>query len=464
MTASKKPVNPIGRAFPAAGASRCELGQGHGRSKLGPRAASGLFGGGFALHINPFTSLFAASLIALLPAHASAQTTSGENPVVLENQSVQSRARPDYEPLGVRLGAFNLNATLDLGIASTDNLFAAADSAPTHVDDMIYTVNPSARLGSDWSRHALTFDGGATFTTHEDFDSEDTDEWFARAIGRLDIGGSSALRGTARTGHYVTPRTDPDSLDAGVPVEYDRTDYSIGVSHRFSRAEVSLTAVQDEYEYDSLSQQFRDNELTALRGRIAYELSPRLGFVVAATTDERDYNNTPALNSEGQSVMAGVAVNTDLMRGEVTVGQFEREYSDPSMDDLDGLAVAGNLEWYVTQLTTLTFTARRDSDDQVGVTTGAPFITQSLGARVDHELRRNVILMAAARVSERDYDSSTLDRNDDVESYEVGADYLMNRRVALVARWKYDEVVSNGVDEGRDYDVNTVSLGLSLRL
>lgn len=462
MSANKQPINLIHRAILAEGASCCDPGRLKGLFGSGPRAENGSNGGGSELRINPFVSLFAASLIALLPAHAMAQT--GGTVVTQENQSVQGRARPDYDPLGARLGAFDLNAMLDLGIASTDNLFAAADNAPTHVDDIIYTVAPSVRLSSNWSRHALALDGGTTWTSHEDFDSEDTDEWFARAIGRFDIGTSTNIRGAARTGHWVTPRTDPDSFDDGAPVEYDRTDYSLGVTHRFNRAEVSLTAVQDEYEYDSASQQFRDNELTGLRGRVAYDFSPRLAFVVNASSDEREYSNTPALDSEGQSLMAGVTVNTDLMRGELTVGKFERDYDDPAIDTLDGLAVSGDLEWYVTQLTTLTFTARRDADDQVGIASGAPFVTQELGARVDHELRRNIILNAGARVSERDYDADLVDRTDDIVTYELGASYLMNRRVALNARFKHDEVESNGVDEGRDYDVNTVSVGLSLRL
>lgn len=458
MTATKQqPVNLIHRAFPALGASRCDLGRQHGNVE----ANLGSFGGGFDLRINPFLSLFAASLIALFPAHSFAQTTSPAA-ATGDNSSVRERDRPEYDPLGVRLGAFDLNATLDLGVASTDNLFAAADNTPTNVDDIIYTVNPTARLSSNWSRHSVSLDGGATWTKHADYDSEDTDQWFARAVGRLDIGDSSSLRGTARTGHYVTPRTDPDSFDDGVPVEYDRDDFSIGVTHRFSRAEVSLTAVQDEYEYDTASQVFRDNEINALRGRIAYELSPRLGIVVAATSDERDYKNTPALDSDGTSIMAGVSLNTDLMRGELTVGQFERDYT--AADNFDGLAIAGNLEWYVTQLTTLTFTARRDADDQVGVSSGLPFVTEEFGARVDHELRRNIILTAAASIGEREYDTNLIDRNDDIREFEVGADYMLNRRVALRARYNYDEVESNGVDEGRDYDVNTVSVGLSLRL
>jgi hypothetical protein len=46
----------------------------------------------------------------------------------------------------------------------------------------------------------------------------------------------------------------------------------------------------------------------------------------------------------------------------------------------------------------------------------------------------------------------------------LGADYLLNRRVALRARYNFDESQSDGALAGRDYEVNRVSLGLSLRL
>ena len=46
----------------------------------------------------------------------------------------------------------------------------------------------------------------------------------------------------------------------------------------------------------------------------------------------------------------------------------------------------------------------------------------------------------------------------------VGADYLLNRRVALFGRYNLETVDSSGADEFRDFDVNTITFGVSLRL
>lgn len=463
MTPSKRLVNLIGPAFPAPGASCCDLG--HGRGNLGfnptaPRGSGLSFGGDSNVRFSRFVSLCAASLIALVPTHVLAQQLPSETDQQA-SVSVRDRDREEYRPLGVHLGGFDLNGAIDFGIASTDNLFAAEAGTPAEVDDIIYTVAPNARLTSNWSRHMAQIDAGAEWRMHDEFSNEDSDDWYLRAAGRVDVGDSTAINGSARASHETTPRTDPDSPLVGAPVEYDRNTMSVGVTHRFARMRVSLDAVQDEYDYDN-TQNFRDNDETGIRGRLEAELTPRLGLLLRAQTDERDYDNTPNLNSEGQSILAGVTLNTDLMRGEIAVGQFERDYDDPSVGTFDGLAIAGSLEWYVSQLTTLTFTARQDADDQISATAGLPFISTQYGARIDHELRRNIILTAGARFGERDYDA--VDRNDEFRTYEVGADYLLNRRVALRARYNYDESESDGTLAGRDYEANRLSLGLSLRL
>ncbi|HYD88957.1 MAG TPA: outer membrane beta-barrel protein [Vitreimonas sp.] len=396
-------------------------------------------------------SAFAASLIAFAPLHAAAQTTE-------DSVSVRERPRPEFDPLGTRLGAFNLNAELNLGVASTDNLFAEEDGFED--EDMIYTVSPWARLRSGWSRHAIQVEGGATFTSHEDFSSEDSDTHFIRGLGRFDIGSSTSITGTAGFAHEVEPRTDPDSPLTPDPVEYDRNDASVTIAHAFNRFRVSAEAARAETDFEDL-QNIRDNEQNLLRGRIEAELTPRIGAVFQATVDEREYENDPTLDSEGQTYLAGVTVNfTDLMEGEFTVGQFERDYE--GFGSTDGLAIAAELEWYITRLTTLTFNARRNAEDVIGGNSLLPYIEETYGARVDHELLRNLILTGAVQAGAREYD--VVDRDDEFFNGEVGADYLMNRRVALTARYRHEEVESSGAAAYRDFEVNTFAVGLSLRL
>jgi hypothetical protein len=96
----------------------------------------------------------------------------------------------------------------------------------------------------------------------------------------------------------------------------------------------------------------------------------------------------------------------------------------------------------------------------VGATTAAPYIATRYGARIDHELLRNLIVGAGVEFGKRDYDGIAL--NDDTTHVDVGADYLLSRRWALRARYAHDELDSNAL--GRDYEVNQFTVGLSFRL
>jgi hypothetical protein len=455
MTASRKLAGGCPQAFPRK-AQPVALWGGFadrsidqiGRLRLVNRVALSALGEHF-VRVQPVLSIFAASLIAMAPFHAYAQEPN-------ESVSVRERPRPEYDPLGMRFGGFTLNGSLDLGVESTDNVFA---SETAEEEDTIFTAGLRGRLQSNWSRHSLAFEAGATSVSYDDFSSEDYDTSFAGVSGRLDIGSDTSVNAHARMAHEVESRRDPDAPAAGTPlVEYDRTDMAIGAQHRFNRVRVGAALAQVENEYDG-AQSFRDFDETSLMGRVEAELTPRVGLLVQATTDERDYDNTPTLSSEGQTYLVGAALNlTDLIQGEIAVGQFQRDYDDGT--STDGLAISADLEWYITRLTTLSFNARRNSEDVVGATTASPYIEGSYGARVDHELLRNLIVTAGVEVGSRDYE--TIVREDDYMYGDVGADWFVNRRLIVRGRYEHTEVESDLTTA--EFDENRLMLGVSIRL
>lgn len=411
-------------------------------------------GGGRSVRIQRAFLLLAASLIALSPLHANAQEAG-------ESVSVRDRPRPDYDPLGMRLGGFTLHAALGASATSTDNLFA--DASGNERDDIVYALSPSAQLASNWSRHSLGFELGANFSNHADFSSEDADTGYAAGYGRLDVGSNSSVSGHARHAQETESRTNPDALTTGAPVEYTRDDLGLSIDHRFNRIRVRGGLAWADTDYDDaglIDQDFRDNEETSVLGRVQAELTPRIGAIFQVTADERDYKNAPGLSSDGRTYLAGVAVDfTDLVSGELTLGQFSRDYDSGA--SVDGTAVAGSLEWYVTRLTTLNFSAARGVRE-AGATAASPYVESEFGARVDHELQRNVILTASVQKGRRNYE--LIDRDDDYTAYQLGADYLLNRRIVLRARYDRDETDSSGLNAYRDFEVNAFTLGVSLRL
>jgi hypothetical protein len=399
-------------------------------------------------------SVFAAALIGLVPLEAHAQDGAPQS------ASVNERPRPEYDPQGLRFGGFDVNANVDVGLATTDNLFATQTNKQS---DLIYIVSPQATLASHWSRHALSVSAGMTRTGHQDFTSEDSTAGFVSGRARLDVGANTTINANARWAHEVEARTDVDSLSVGKPVEYDVAQGALSIAQKFNHLELSATAAHSGFDYHDagpIDQDFRDSKIDTGTIRAAYAVSPRIGVLGQVSADHHKYANNPGLSSDGRTYLAGLTVNlTDLMQGQIAVGYFSRDYD--LGERVDGAAVDASLSWYVTQLTTLSFNANRNAADQ-GATTNDPYIESRVGAGVDHELLRNLILSAGIQRGTRDY--KTIDRSDDFTYAALGARYILNRRVALSANYRHDAVDSSGVNRYRNYDVNTFSLGLSLRL
>lgn len=399
-------------------------------------------------------SALAAALLAFAPVQAFAQDA-GE-----DTANVQERPRPEYDPLGRPLGGFDLHANVELGVESTNNLFATETAEQ---DDIIYSVAPNARLASHWSRHALAIAAGGVFTSHQDFSSEDAETGYLRASGRLDIGSDSAVLAELALSDEVESRTDPDSLGVSQLVDFSRSRVAVTARHSLNRFRLSGTLSTQALDFSdagAIDQDFRDRTDTAGTARVEFALNPRVSMLASVTADDREYDNAPGLTSDGRTYLAGIRVDlTNLIQGELAVGQFDRSYDNG--DSIDGTAISGNVEWYITRLTTVTLRAGQEAQES-GATTLSPYVNTLYGVRVDHELLRNLILSAGIRRDARDYQD--IDREDEATYADAGAEWLLNRRIALNARYVHEENDSEGVDAYRDFSADRFYVGVNFRL
>lgn len=107
---------------------------------------------------------------------------------------------------------------------------------------------------------------------------------------------------------------------------------------------------------------------------------------------------------------------------------------------MTGLSVNGSLEYYFTQLTTLSGSS------------GA--MTTRMGVGVDHELLRNVILRGDLNYTQADYRG--IERTDDIVSASFGAIYKLNRNLYTQAAYTYETRSSDAA--GSDFSDNLVML------
>jgi hypothetical protein len=387
------------------------------------------------------------------------------------NESVAERQRPDYDALGIRLGAFEMLPTVKLAAETNDNIFAREIGAQ---DDVIFTITPALSIASDWSKNALRIDAHATNATYQDFDSEDFDEVGVSGQFRADI---SPDANVAVGGEYwdgVEPRISPDAATSVVnPIEYSRQNAFIGGAYTFSRLRVSARAEVNDLNYENgrtalgavVDQQFRDHQENVQTLRFEYAVTPSTALVLQGQTDQYNYDHpaTGPGDSDGYNVRVGANADiTNLLRGEVTVGYLRREF-DKSNLTIEGFAADANLEYFITRLTTITFTGSRDVQD-AGFGSILPIgrVATRYGVRADHELLRNVVVTGGISGGTDDYKG--IDRNDDLFEGQVGARYLLNRHAELGANYYYTDVQSSGLNRDRDFNVNRFLVSVTLKL
>lgn len=402
---------------------------------------------------------------------ASAQT---EEIVDNRNVNVRDRARPGYDAVGVRAGAFTVFPEASLTGTYNDNIYATDTNTES---DLITTLGARVSAVSNWSRHALNLRGGLAKHWYDDNSGENRLNWDVGGNGRIDITRDTNISAGLSYAELTEDRGDPNAIGIGAaaePTEYSLFRANVALNHRFNRVTSSLGATYAEYDYDDtaavgggapLDQDFRDREQFTQFLRLGYDVSPDTNVYIEGTLNQRKYDQQPPLvalnrDSDGYSVVVGSEFRlTNLAQGGVFVGYQKQEYDDPTLSNIDGIAFGANVDWFVTPLTTIRFEAASTIEETISA--GASGYTDnSAGLRVDHELMRNVILGGYASYANLDYKG--ISRDDDLIKAGLGIDYLLNRNLSLRLGYDYTDRDSNV--NTFDYTRNEVGLTLKAGL
>lgn len=382
--------------------------------------------------------------------------------------SVVSRQRPDYQALGLRAGAFTVYPKAQTELESNDNVLATSANEKS---DVIFRVRPAVSMESNWPRHFLTAYANGNVSRNADLESEKIDELTLGGRGRLDISREANIVIGSDAAHLVEPRTSTNiPLAAAKPIQFDDAQaYITGVVTRnrlrfTGRADVRQFDYEDGRTVDGLliEQDDRDRTAVTMLGRVDYAISPATAVFVQATGNQREYDHVSTVaaerDSQGVEVLTGVNFEIGAVsRGELAVGYITQEYDNALFGDIDGFGARAQVEWFPTELTTVTATAARTVEDS-GIIGSAGYLRSEATARVDHELLRNMLLNARFNYSKDEYNG--VDRGDKRFVLSAGATYLVNRRLGVSGSVIYLDQQSEGASRGPNYNVTRFVLSV----
>ncbi|WP_448189907.1 outer membrane beta-barrel protein [Azospirillum sp. sgz301742] len=399
-------------------------------------------------------------------------------------ETVLQRRRPEVEQLGVRAGSFLILPRIEAGESYNSNTFLTENRAK---GDWTFVTRPSLDIRSDFSNHALNLHADGDLGWHHRYSSEDYKDYRLDANGRYDIARETQLSGDVFHRRLHEGRSDPDVFTQGQgtfgigsyaePVTYYVSGGEAVLSQGFNRIRTRLSATAAYYSYNdvaviggpkaSLADRDRWEYGTALR--VGYDLGTGVQPFVQGTYTRTDYRLSADFagrnrDANGWELVAGSTFDlTGLITGEAYAGYLTKTYNDPRLEDFGGLALGGQLNWAVTQLTTISGRASRtvnESDLSQGGRLASSYVRTIAALGVDHELLRNLLLNA--RLQWRQDDFHGVDRTDNVYTAGAGATYLINRNFYLTGGYTYETRKSNVT--GLDYKDNLIFLRVGAQM
>jgi len=368
------------------------------------------------------------------------------------NLPVRQRQHPEADPTGLAYNGILFYPSVLAGMEFDSNIYASSQNA---AEDMALVLAPELRIQSESEAAQHTFDLGASHRQYQSFDSENRTEAHARLTSarrlamdvRLDTLFEAARKFEAR-GSSLT------ASDAAKPIAYRDLRAETTVTKIFNRLGVAVgggvraLAFEDGETFSGtpLEQGFRDGTIITASVKPFYEISPGYRAYSLLKVNRRDYEGTGSLNrdSEGYDARAGLEFPlTSMVFGSIDLGYLLQNYSNPSIPNADGLSAKANLNWLMTPLMTVSLFGSRQVAELAAQDQEAR-IDLTVGARVDYELRRNLIATVEASYTDEDFTGSN--RNDDILHVGTQIDYFMNAYCSFGIKYSYFERNSNDVE------------------
>ncbi len=195
--------------------------------------------------MNTQRSLMYSALAVLLLAGSNVSA----NDELVPGETILDRERPELDPLGVRLRAFQLYPRVDVDAEYESNIFAE-DSDEIH--DVIIKTSPGITVESDWVRHSIKLGANGTFAEYQVNEKENYEDYDIAADLTLDLSNVSRFRlsGTFHGAHEE--RDSPDDVKGLEPTEYDEEKIAAVFLRRVGKLSLRAGAGQTRTDFDDV--------------------------------------------------------------------------------------------------------------------------------------------------------------------------------------------------------------------
>ncbi len=384
--------------------------------------------------------------------------------------AVLERVQPGYVAPGIPLGSFRLAPSIATTGLYDDNIYGTQTG---RVADEFLRIQPEAQLQSQWDRNSLSVDAKGTIDQYLHRSTEDAADYSVTTRALFDLDHATTLSTAVRAESDHQSRLSQDIFAQTVkPIFYTEQSGALVLTHDFDKLRLSATGRVARFDFRDgrladgsvYDQQPSDNMSYRAGVRASYAQTPSLAWFVSASYNIRRFRvgtiDTPKRDSQGYDLLAGVSFEpAALLRGSVGIGYIQQRFRLPFYTNLGGVGFNATVQFFPTQLTTVTFKGDRSVLDS-GIPGSGGYLSTEGTIQIDHEWLRQLILSASVGYQNNRFNN--LDRTDDRISAEASGTYRLNRYAGLKLDYARLDQSSHGTDRYRAFKDDRVTIGLTL--
>lgn len=351
---------------------------------------------------------------------------------------------------------------VDSNLSHDDNVYRVYDSLVQ--SDTFISVAPELKLvgGIGKQRFQVTYKGD--YSKYADLSDADFADHDFR--GKIYLDHTLRLNSSFEAGylkeHENAGSIDRVQLNISEFNKYTLNFFGAGIAYgqesATGRLELSYRRTDQDYTNNNLD--YLDSVSDRLSVRFTYRVGPKTKLYAEASTNDIDYTLSGALELDNSYRLyrAGLSWDfTNKLSGDINIGYQDRDYDQPLLRDINGIAYYGKVNWYINTYTSVELNASRESIDS-SIENAGGFIRTSFGTNVKHELTELLSFTGTAGYS-KDQLIFSSNREDERLAYQVGIEYSILRNLALSGTYTYQK--RNSTVETADFKANTIGLSIT---
>lgn len=392
------------------------------------------------------------------------------NPVDVElrperAESVLKRPRPDFDPVPISLGSFDMFPMVELGASYDSNIYATNPKT----SDAIFTEHPALNLISNWGRHQLAFTAFGDLNQYKKHTREDFNNFATQIQGRFDFTDQTWLAGRAGYQRLTEPRYSPNNQSGTEPTTFN-------LYHGGGTAYRGVGIWQTKFDYEvrhygynntpsstgTIDESFRNRTEQNVAATAYYASSENFKPYVRYAYNDRHYDNNTQRQSTGYYAVGGAQMDFGGVTSlDTFAGWMAQDYRNFASDKVNqGMKFGGLFNWNITGLTSLAIEGDR-TIEETPIASYDSYKATGGSATLTHELFRNLLVEGDFSFTDDKFQGTSA-RRDNMISGGGGFRWLLNRNMYVDTSYSWNHRVSDVV--GFSYVDNIVTTRLGLQL